>query len=166
MFPTPDGRPQQSGNFAAAAWPRLCKVSGVLTPDGKPLYHRHSFRHLFASELIDRGANLKELQTIMGHSRPEFTVRDYGHLLQDQQSIERRRARAIQMAAENWPEAEDLPMRQFGNRRIVPVPAGSVLRATQTKWPETAHFRSRQSNRAQHPDHVARDLGRARGEEA
>ena len=124
-FPGTHGRPQRRDSFTHGAWKRLSRVSGVLTPDGKPLYTRHSFRHLFASELIDKGANLNELRMIMGHSRPEFTLCYCGRLLQDQESVERRRRRARGIAEENLPDAEDHPVRQCGNRRITCLPAGA-----------------------------------------
>lgn len=143
VFPTADGRAQRHGNFTAAAWPRLCKVSEMLTPDGKPLYNRHAFRHLYASELIDKGANLMDVQAIMGHSRPEFTVRYYGHLLNDQESLARRRSRALQISEENWPEAEDHVTRQFGNRRTAIVPAEDAPRSAHLHRAQTAHFPSR-----------------------
>jgi integrase len=41
----------------------------------------HEARHVFASLLIDSGANPKAVQEFMGHSRIETTFSVYGHLL-------------------------------------------------------------------------------------
>lgn len=43
----------------------------------------HAIRHAYASRLISAGANLKQLQTYMGHHDAAFTMRVYGHLFPD-----------------------------------------------------------------------------------
>ncbi|MCK8462408.1 site-specific integrase [Aliiroseovarius sp. S1339] len=43
----------------------------------------HAFRHHFASWLVKEGANLKQLQRYMGHSKASFTLDVYGHLFED-----------------------------------------------------------------------------------
>nr|WP_253913230.1 site-specific integrase [Pseudoruegeria sp. HB172150] len=43
----------------------------------------HAFRHHFASWLVRRGANLKQLQKYMGHTKASFTLDVYGHLFED-----------------------------------------------------------------------------------
>lgn len=43
----------------------------------------HAFRHHYASWLVKEGANLKQLQTFMGHSSVAFTIDVYGHLFED-----------------------------------------------------------------------------------
>lgn len=43
----------------------------------------HGMRHAFASRLISRDFNLKQLQVWMGHHDPAFTLRVYGHLFKD-----------------------------------------------------------------------------------
>lgn len=44
----------------------------------------HAFRHHYASQLVNRGANLKRLQTYMGHASAAFTLDVYGHLFDDE----------------------------------------------------------------------------------
>lgn len=43
----------------------------------------HAFRHHFASWLVKEGANLKQLQSYMGHAKASFTLDVYGHLFED-----------------------------------------------------------------------------------
>ena len=37
----------------------------------------HMLRHTFATRMIDRGAEIKSLSVILGHTKPEFTLRRY-----------------------------------------------------------------------------------------
>lgn len=37
----------------------------------------HMLRHTFATRMVDRGAGVKSLSVILGHARPEFTLRRY-----------------------------------------------------------------------------------------
>jgi site-specific recombinase XerD len=39
----------------------------------------HSLRHCFSIQMLELGVDLRELQTILGHVRPETTAR-YAHL--------------------------------------------------------------------------------------
>ena len=39
----------------------------------------HDFRHLKATSLLNRGANLSEVQDILGHASPDTTKRIYAH---------------------------------------------------------------------------------------
>lgn len=48
-----------------------------------PAHGWHGLRHAYASRLIAAGADLKCLQTYMGHHDAGFTLRVYGHLLPD-----------------------------------------------------------------------------------
>lgn len=50
------------------------KQSGV-----KKAAHIHTLRHSYATHLLERGENLRQLQVNLGHRRPEVTAR-YAHL--------------------------------------------------------------------------------------
>jgi integrase len=51
-----------------------------LSPDRKPKYGLHAFRHAAASLFIEQGFPAKRVQTIMGHSSISMTFDLYGHL--------------------------------------------------------------------------------------
>lgn len=57
-------------------WYRLRKIAGL------PTFRLHDCRHQYASMLINSGRTLYEVQTILGHSSPNVTLR-YAHLSQD-----------------------------------------------------------------------------------
>ncbi|MEK6327295.1 MAG: site-specific integrase [Actinomycetota bacterium] len=46
----------------------------------------HTFRHGFASMLIERGASIVQVSRLLGHHSPAFTLRVYGHVLADDQA--------------------------------------------------------------------------------
>jgi integrase len=41
--------------------------------------HPHQLRHTYATRLFEDGCDLKQVQYLMGHSRPEMTLRVYVH---------------------------------------------------------------------------------------
>jgi len=43
----------------------------------------HAFRHHYASMIVRRGANLKQLCSFLGHSNPAFTLKTYAHLFDE-----------------------------------------------------------------------------------
>ena len=106
VFPGRRGRPMSHRDFAGGPWALLSAEAGLIGADGRPLFRRHDFRHRLASELIDLGASLKEVQIHMGHATPEVTMRHYGHLLSDRDSLERRKRRIRQIGEWNWPQPE------------------------------------------------------------
>ena len=91
VFPTTAGRPINLHNFRDGAWNPLFKEAGLLVPeDGKagetvmrPKYTPHCLRHYYASKLIEKGKDLKFIQSRMGHSRIETTLNIYGHLMKN-----------------------------------------------------------------------------------
>jgi len=65
------GKPVLSLKKSYAAAKRRAGITRRL-----PLY---SFRHAFASTVLQYGANLKATSEILGHSRPDTTLRIYQH---------------------------------------------------------------------------------------
>lgn len=53
----------------------------------RPKYRPYDLRHFFASMHIEKGTNLKKLQTLMGHTNIETTLNVYGHLLDDDENL-------------------------------------------------------------------------------
>jgi integrase len=45
-----------------------------------PRFGAHSFRHFYASMLIEQGLNPKKVQALLGHSSIQVTFETYGHL--------------------------------------------------------------------------------------
>ena len=68
-----------------------------MTPEF-PVITPHKLRHTFASLAISAGANLKVLQTLLGHKTATLTLDRYGHLFPDDLG---RIADAFDAAAEN-----------------------------------------------------------------
>ena len=66
----------------------------------KPRYNFHSLRHYRASRLIADGANIKEVQTELGHASPVITMSTYAHLLKGEDEDRRRRERAERLASD------------------------------------------------------------------
>lgn len=82
IFPNPTGglermqqatRPMHSGGVQAAIRATVadCGIKLRITA--------HSLRHCFATHMLELGVDLRELQTILGHSKPETTAR-YAHI--------------------------------------------------------------------------------------
>ncbi|SDF09072.1 tyrosine-type recombinase/integrase [Rhodospira trueperi] len=85
VFPTDSGKPILAANFFKGAWRPLMREAGMMvrTQGGKEdtRYTLYCLRHYFASKLIEKGRDLKFIQTVMGHSRIEITLNVYGHLI-------------------------------------------------------------------------------------
>lgn len=74
-------------------WHRLLKRASV-----EPLGF-HAVRHYYASRLIEAGVDAKVLTTNMGHSDVAFTLSVYGHLFDDRDTREKKRAVAETLGA-------------------------------------------------------------------
>lgn len=64
----------------------------------------HALRHLYASHMLARGVNIKELAVMLGHASEAFTLRVYAHLMPD--SYDRARL-AIDHLFKPRPESSD-----------------------------------------------------------
>jgi integrase len=58
------------------AFNAACKRSGILD------FHFHDLRHTFASQVLLRGGDLKDIQELLGHKTMTMTLR-YAHLTQE-----------------------------------------------------------------------------------
>ena len=82
IFPNPVGGPK-----------KMCSATGPMHVGGvqaamratvadcriKQRITAHSLRHCFGTHMLELGVDLRELQTILGHSKPETTAR-YAHI--------------------------------------------------------------------------------------
>ena len=70
-----DGRPYNDRNFVQRHFEPAVRAAGVdhLTP--------HGLRHVFASLMLQRGAELLYVARQLGHRDPSFTLRQYAHLM-------------------------------------------------------------------------------------
>lgn len=88
VFSTRGGRPLDSMNLMKRMWRPLCEAAST------PCYRIHSLRHYYASRLIAAGVNVKEIARTLGHADEGFTLRTYGHLFHDEDSVLKRKAAA------------------------------------------------------------------------
>lgn len=103
VFPSSNGSWLCRQNWHRRGFNVACEKAGlmeVVVDDGqvakkdeepvrRPKYTPYDLRHFFASMHIERGTNLKKLQTLMGHSKIETTLNVYGHLLDDDENLKK-----------------------------------------------------------------------------
>ena len=77
VFQTRDGRPLNVRNL------RRRHLAPAMKAAGAPWAGFHSLRHTCASMLFERGANVRQVASWLGHSDPSFTLRVYVSLLGD-----------------------------------------------------------------------------------
>ncbi len=75
VFANGRGNPESHGNITNRCWRVVLDAAGV------QWFKFHDLRHYYASALIAVGADLKMLQSTMGHNSAAFSVSVYGHLL-------------------------------------------------------------------------------------
>ena len=52
--------------------------------------HPHLLRHTYITQLFEAGLDIKQVQYLAGHSKPEMTMRVYTHYRQKQRAGETR----------------------------------------------------------------------------
>ena len=96
VFPSTTGTPLRKNDFSQACKPIRAACPFVDEDTGKPLHFLWSdLRHAFASNLIDQlGANWAEVAESMGHTNANFTRKQYGHYIVDDEKSARKREAA------------------------------------------------------------------------
>jgi integrase len=77
VFTRPEGRPLRSEFVLRAI------VKPAAAPAGVPWAGVHTLRHTCASILFRSGWNAKQVQVVLGHHSPAFTLATYVHLIPD-----------------------------------------------------------------------------------
>ena len=67
--------------------------------------HPHLLRHTYASELLANGADLKEVQYLLGHATPDMTLKVYTHY--HQKSRQQDTAQKVERTFRSLPGAEE-----------------------------------------------------------
>ncbi len=77
VFPSAGAKPFNDRNFQQRHWAPAVKKAkaGKITP--------HALRHVFASHLLQQGAERLYVARQLGHTSGSFTLKQYGHLLLD-----------------------------------------------------------------------------------
>ena len=76
VFCTSDGKWLDYSNLLRAFKPAAAEV-------GAPWAAFHALRHTYATRLFAAGRNVKQVQRLLGHHSPAFTLARYVHLLDD-----------------------------------------------------------------------------------
>lgn len=79
LFTAPEGGPLRYRNFRSRAFDKAVKVAGLDELGVTP----HKLRHTAASLAIRAGADVKVVQTMLGHKSAAMTLDVYGHLWPD-----------------------------------------------------------------------------------
>jgi integrase len=53
---------------------RVCHLTGLTTADGKKLIHPHRFRHTVGTQLAEKGAKMRTIMSVLGHSSVEMSM--------------------------------------------------------------------------------------------
>lgn len=75
--------------FNIVTWKPALRAAGL--PDTRE-NGMHVLRHTFATTLIENGVSIRRVAGYLGHDDPGFTLRVYGHLLEDGEDAARRAA--------------------------------------------------------------------------
>lgn len=98
VFPNWQGNPEKLQNVYRRCWYTLQQETGLVDDEGNPRYPLKELRHIRASLEIEKQANPKEIQELLGHSSIKITYDIYGHLFRDHE--DRRADRANQIVKE------------------------------------------------------------------
>ncbi|MCX5211481.1 site-specific integrase [Kitasatospora sp. NBC_00240] len=79
LFTAPEGGPLRLHNFRPRVFDQAVKAAGLADLG----IHPHVLKHTAASLAIAAGADIKTLQTMLGHKSATLTLDTYGHLMSD-----------------------------------------------------------------------------------
>ncbi len=51
-----------------------CQLAGLVTADGKPTVTAHRFRHTVGTQLAEKGAKLRTIMSVLGHSSANMSL--------------------------------------------------------------------------------------------
>lgn len=84
IFATSRGTPFGESNFRRRVWDVALRRAVLADQDEagrwRPRYRFHDLRHTCVSRLVGRGADVKLVQAVAGHSNPVITLKRYSHL--------------------------------------------------------------------------------------
>jgi integrase len=100
LFRTRRGQSLRANNWRLREFNPAVTAAGLVIPGFTP----HKLRHTAASLAIAAGADIKVLQTMLGHKDASMTLDIYGHLFPDRlddvaAALDRNRTRALRLAA-------------------------------------------------------------------
>ena len=98
VFPNWQGNPEKIQNVYRRCWYLLQSEIGLVDENDKARFPLKALRHVRASLEIEKQANPKEIQELLGHSSIKITYDIYGHLFRDH--TDRRAERANEIASE------------------------------------------------------------------
>lgn len=82
VFPSPRGGGRLSSRAVQRLMKRLGKTAGLAGIDTPRKITPHKLRHTYATNLLERGATIREVQDLLGHSSVA-TTEIYTHVLPD-----------------------------------------------------------------------------------
>lgn len=81
VFVRPSGTPVRRGRLRTDYWYPLCKRLNL------PTVKFHALRHTSATLALAHGANMKSVQSRLGHSKIEVTMNVYGHVVEGMDEV-------------------------------------------------------------------------------
>lgn len=68
------GKPLSTTTLFPSALATACRAAGLVTTDGKPTITAHRFRHTVGTQLAEKGAKLRTIMHVLGHSSASMSM--------------------------------------------------------------------------------------------
>lgn len=68
------GKPMSTTYLFHSALQIACRAAGLVTPEGKPTITAHRFRHTVGTQLAEKGAKLRTIMHVLGHSSASMSM--------------------------------------------------------------------------------------------